>query len=343
MEKRMNYIKNINPAITPFDVRISDKRTGFVHRNYFVGVSPFTQSFIDFCKLYNFNLYIYINSFIPNLTQTQIKRKIYAKENAKHERNRANEWYKNHKGELKSKPSWRRLNPDRAKEKDKLYYTSNRNNILKYAAIRRSEHREEIRESDRKRYAENKETICLNRKINRQNLFNSWVNREPFNGICNCCGKTVNYNNENDMPEFHHTIPENKTDTLYHLIVNLNSPDEIIWKEINNGGVVLLCHKCHKEITLQQLSVPNDVSNKMILLYENGMMVNDISNETGFERHTVAKVIKKKYPNVNLKRHLSINQIKEAKKLYNEGAGICELANKFNINRKTMSSILKSQ
>ena len=334
------YVKNINCGITPFDITISDKRKGYVSRNYFVGENPFMKEYFRSCIVYNYQLYLYLQPFIPKLTEEQIRKKEYYKQNSNKEISRSSNWYNTHKDEIKEKPSWRSLNPERAKENDKIYYTTNRDRILAYAAIRREEHRDESREYFRNHYAENKKEICLSRKKNRQEIYNSWVNRPPFNGVCFKCGKKVNYDCEDDMPEFHHTKPENKTGTLYNIIVNLNSPDEVIWKEINDGGVVLLCSKCHKLETIAQQSVPENIKNKIIEMYESGKMIKDISDSVGYERHTISKVIKSVYPEANLKYSLPPNKIEEAKTMYNDGIGICEIAKKFNVNRKTMGAIL---
>ena len=52
--------------------------------------------------------------------------------------------------------------------------------------------------------------------------------------------------NNDDKPEFHHMNRANKTNSIDHLVNNYAS-DETIYREIQVGQVVLLCHKCHAE------------------------------------------------------------------------------------------------
>lgn len=76
---------------------------------------------------------------------------------------------------------------------------------------------------------------------------NRWINDPLFGGVCKNCGKSLHCDPNQpykDKPEFHHTKRENKTDSIDHLVNNYIS-DDIIYKEIYVGQVILLCHECH--------------------------------------------------------------------------------------------------
>lgn len=78
---------------------------------------------------------------------------------------------------------------------------------------------------------------------------NRWINDPIFNGRCKSCGKPLVCDPTQpikDKPEFHHTIPVNKTDSLNHMVNNYVSENKI-YDEIKKGGVILLCHECHAD------------------------------------------------------------------------------------------------
>jgi len=86
---------------------------------------------------------------------------------------------------------------------------------------------------------------------------NRWINDLLFGGVCRQCGKRLCCNpgqNNDDKPEFHHMNRADKTNSIDHLVNNYAS-DETIYREIQVGQVVLLCHKCHAKTDTYGISL----------------------------------------------------------------------------------------
>lgn len=199
---------------------------------------------------------------------------------------RKREYYQEHKEHVKLyQKEYNSKNFDYVAKRKHNYYIENKDAVKKWYSGYYNEHRDQLLQYQKTYNENNQEKLKIRRKKyydnvmkkrlpefaeRRANKFIEWTLKEPFNGVCSCCGKKTNYYSKNreDKPEFHHTIPENKKYSIYEMICKRKTDDEI-WDEIHHGGVVLLCYKCHRVISAQQQEKPKESVDAAINLYLN--------------------------------------------------------------------------
>ena len=175
---------------------------------------------------------------------------------------------------------------------------------------------------------------------NRINKIQYWINY--FGGRCMNCGNEVKpagcYDNIYDYrrAEFHHTKPENKTANLTYLIMNNNR--DLILKEIEQGGVILLCRKCHQEISVKQHAIEN--SDEIIRMFnetKNGM---EVSRTLNVPFSTVYKCLRDNGIDVEHKKY-SEDIPGKVMELFNQGKCVSDIAKELDLFRDTVYQILK--